>query len=488
MWYVWALHVATFLLVTFHALRRRKEASSTILWIFVAWSFPAVGPLLYLSFGVDRVPYKAFRKRITDQRLVQERKAREDEELPLAYWRTVHESGTAEPSSALARELNRSLRSVLPDHPLLGGNSISPLVDGDEAFPAMMDAIASAKHHIHIQSFIIGRDATGREFMEALRRKAEAGVVVRLMFDRFGSTHAFLSGMFARYRRTPNFRIAGWTQANPLKRQFQINLRNHRKVMIVDGTRAFTGGINIHDRSRTFDGIPSIRDYHFALSGPVVQELQFTFMRDWYFTTDENPGNLLQEVYFPPIRPAGNALVRMVNDGPDMEGREPISDTFFLALGLARRQILAVTPYFVPPNDILQAFRAAALRGVDVRLVVPLHNNHFYAGLAGCALYDELLYAGVRIYERRPPFMHAKALIVDDEIAFVGTANLDFRSLRLNYETNLLVFDNPFLGQLKRIVLEDIAMSSELTLQSWRARPQWRKVTENLAFLMTPIL
>jgi cardiolipin synthase len=165
-----------------------------------------------------------------------------------------------------------------------------------------------------------------------------------------------------------------------------------------------------------------------------------------------------------------------------------MTDTFFAAIGAAQRELLAVTPYLVPTPDILRAFRVAALRGVDVRLILPQKSNHVYAGMAGRALYDDLLAAGVRIYERPPPFLHAKALIVDNALAIVGTANLDVRSLRLNYETNIAVFDEAFVGELKRIVLEDLAASRELELARWRQRPAVQRALENACSLLTPIL
>lgn len=486
--FVWTLHILAFLLVCCHCLQTRREATSTLLWIFAAWAIPVLGPLTYVTFGIDRVPDKGFKKQIKDQELLAERKAREDESLPLAYWRSVHETVAAEPLAGIGRDLNRTMDLLLPEYPLLGGNEIRPLVTGDEAYPVMLDAVERARHHIHLQSFLVRNDRTGRKFLDALARKARSGVQVRFMFDRFGSTFAFLGGLFRKYAGIPNFQLVGWTQANPLKRQFQFNLRNHRKVLIVDGREAFFGGINLHDDHKTSDGQPPIRDYHFAVQGPIVQELQYSFMRDWYFMTDEDPEALLTEVYFPHLPAAGTAMVRLINSGPTFSEMEVISDVFFMAMTAAHKQLLIVTPYFVPPRDIIQAMRSAALRGVDVRLVVPRTSNHVYAGLAGCALYEELMKTGVRIFERQPPFMHAKALIVDDAVAIVGTANMDVRSLRLNYETNVAVYDEVFINRLKAIALEEIGLSDEINLTEWRARPASRRIMENLSYLMMPIL
>jgi len=275
--------------------------------------------------------------------------------------------------------------------------------------------------------------------------------------------------------------------ARLLKRQFQINLRNHRKVLLVDGEIGFTGGINLSADHTTRGQHAPIRDYHFELRGPIVSELQYTFLRDWYYITEEDPARLLCVEHFPRLEPQGAMPIRMINGGPATKLDE-ICDSLFACLVSAQKQILAVTPYFVPTSDIIRALRNASLRGVDVRLVVPEKNNHFYAGMAGRAYYEELLESGVRVYERKPPFMHAKALIVDDVVAMVGSANLDVRSLRLNYETNLMVYDNEFINQIKAAILEEISLSGEIDLAQWKQRPLVQKMKENACSLLTPIL
>lgn len=475
-----SLHLTAFLLVTAHCLMHRREAVSALLWIFLAWSFPVLGPLTYLGFGVNRVPLKAWRKQRSDQELLKERRSREDEAMPMAYWMAVHKAVSYVPDDPFALSLNQTMEALLPDYPLLAGNRMNVLVSSDEAFPRMKDAIRRAEKHIHLQTFILANDAIGREFLNLLRQKAEAGVKVRVLYDRFGSARAIIGGLMRRYREVPNMELVGWTQANPIKRQFQVNLRNHRKLLVVDGREAFTGGINLQAG-------PPMRDYHFAIRGPIVQELQYSFMSDWYFMSDEDPENLLLESYFPHIESEGGAFIRVVNGGPT-DSIEALTDIFFAAITAARRELLAVTPYMVPPPDIVRALRSAALRGVDVRVVVPEKNNHPYAGLASRGLYDELLSAGVRIFERRPPFIHAKALIVDSKFAIVGTANLDVRSLRLNYETNLAVHDERFIDDLKRVIIEDVSLSREIDLGTWRARPLRQKLLENFCGLMTPAL
>ncbi len=481
------LHIAAFIGVCLHALQRRRNASATILWIFVAWSFPLFGPLLYLAFGVDRVPNKGLLKKATNQLMMRRRNERHENEGPFVAWHYDYRTDLSTIENGFIRKLNQSIDGLNPDHPLLDGNRIEPLLCGDQAYPLMLQAIRSAKQHIHIQSFIIARDDTGRKFLDALKAKAEEGVKVRLLFDRFGSTHAYFGGMFRKYRNIPNLEIHGWTQANPLKRQFQINLRNHRKNLVVDGTTAFFGGVNISSENITANGHQAIRDYHFKVEGPLVHELQYSFLRDWFFMTEEPLDALLCPEHFPKMHSMGSAMARVIDSGPSAPP-ELAGEAFFNAMVMAQSQVHVVTPYFVPTNDILKALRSAARRGVDVRIVVPKENNHRYAGLASKALYEELLDAGVRIFERKPPFMHAKAMVVDDSVAVVGTANLDVRSLELNYETTVLINDESTVDKLKLIIHEDIDQSTELNLNEWLQRPAIQKLAENLCALMTPIL
>lgn len=483
-----ALHLGTFLLVCYSCLKTRREAASTLLWIFVAWSFPIIGPLFYLFFGINRMPRKALRKQKANRQLRTERQTREDISLPASFLRSARESLSVNLEAEDRLYLNRTFDRILPETPLVAGNLITPLVDGAQTYPAMLKAISNARHHIHLQTFIIGNDEIGVEFLDALAEKAKSGVKVRFLFDRFGSTAAVLGGLLDRYRRQGNMQINGWTQANLLKRQFQINLRNHRKIMVIDGKTAFAGGINLRNDNIDAHSIPAIRDYHFMIQGPVVQELQYSFLSDWYFITEENPRTLLQANHFPRQLSTGTALARVVNSGPTHDEMEAIAKVFFECINWARRELLVVTPYFVPSPDILQSFKSAAMRGVDVRLLFPKENNHLYTGLAGKALYEELMTSGVRISERKPPFMHAKAMIADGKVALVGSANLDMRSLRLNYESNLLVFDDEFIRRLRAIVLDDFAASNEIDPNEWRRRPLWRKMLENTFYLMMPVL
>ena len=488
-WISWgaAVHVLLFAAVFLHVLRHRRRADSTLLWLFVAWSVPVMGTLLYAMFGVDRVPKANWRRHVQRRdRMDGARRAATEEVVPEAYWLSMGGAPTT-PDDEWIRALDRPMAAMIENFPLLGGNRIVPLLTGDEAFPRMLAAIRAAQHHVHLQSFIVGNDDVGREFLDALAERARAGVRIRLLYDRFGSSHALWGGLFRRYRNMPDLSIAGWTQSNLFRKQLHLNLRNHRKTLVVDGEVGFMGGVNLNGYSRSRGARPAIQDYHFELRGPIVQELQYTFLRDWHVMTDEDPRELLSAQHFRRLPPAGEALARVVNSGPSSDLNLTV-DLFFNAVNSARKQVFIITPYFLPSEDLLRSLRLAALRGVRVYLVVPEKSNHWYTTWAARAMYEDLLEAGVRIFERRPPFIHAKSMTVDDRMAIVGSSNWDYRSLYSNYETSLAVYDPQFVMHLKLMMIEDLHESRELDLAAFKSRPISHRYLENACGLLAPLL
>ena len=473
-----ALDVAVLL----HLLRYRRRSDTVLLWILAVLSLPLAGAVLYAMFGVNRVPNAKWAQ--GNRR--REGLLRAREVLPHAYWRATAPH-RAEPSDPWEAGTDRTFSALTHGTPLLSGNLVTPLLTGDAAFPEMLDAIAEARHHIHLQSFIIGNDTVGRRFLDALADKARSGVRVRVLHDRFGSSGALWGGLFRRYAGIPNLSIAGWTQANLFRKQLQFNLRNHRKNLVVDGRIAFTGGINLCASEESGPKGAAIRDYHFRVLGPVVQELQYGFLRDWHVMTGEDAEALLSDAHFRDLPPAGGMLARVVNTGP-ASALQAASDLFFHAVTSARRHIFAVTPYFLPSDDILRALRMAAFRGVQVDIVVPALSNHPYTTWASRACYDDLLEAGVRIHERAAPFIHAKALTVDARMSVVGSANWDMRSLSSNFETCLVVYGQPFAFALHQLMDADRAASAERRYAEFHARPKWHRYVENTCALLSPLL
>jgi cardiolipin synthase len=474
------------LLVCLHLLRKPHDARTSLLWIFVATAFPGVGPLAYLLFGINTIPNKGWEKQHSDM-IFQKQQLKARSPHPGALAQAQKKAQTSADGRAALVYLDRILDHLSAHHPMLDGNDVQLIETAERALEEMFAALRSARKHIHLATYIFNDDRVGERLMSLLVERAQAGVEVRVLYDAFGSAGANLRLFFWRRRRVPNLHIIGFSQANVLKRKFQLNLRNHRKILVVDGTTAFTGGVNFHDVYLPHAGKPGTLDYHFSLRGPVVLELQYTFLRDWYYMTDESTDKLLAGTYFPAAEQAGAYAVRLQNSGPGGDESGTALETYFAAINLARKQILIVTPYFVPPESLIISLRQAAYRGVDVKVLVPSVNNHPTLRFASQALYTPLLTAGVRIFERRPPFIHAKAAIIDDAVALIGSANLDSRSLFLNYETNLVVFDDDFSARLKAAVLDDLAHAEEILYSEWRRRPRGRQLVENFFNLFHPI-
>lgn len=477
-------YVALGIVLTLDILLTKHRPVSAVLWLAVVWAFPYGGALAYLSIGIDRVRRGAA--------------AREAAKLMVAQHARLYSSAEDH-----AIDYSRAERAGLPSHPaqhiflatdpavepfrVSSGNRAELLVDGDEFYPALFDAIRSARSTVHLQTFIFARDRIGHELVDLLASRAREGIECRLLYDRFGSTLAHVTRFFDAAKQA-GVGISSISQANPLKGRFQINLRNHRKIAVIDGRVGFIGGINIHDsNSSSRTGGKPIRDYHVRIEGPAVSDLQFQFVEDWHFATREPPERLLDARYFPRVEPVGDALVQMVPGGPELSG-QGLADAVFGAIGAARRSIDIVTPYFVPDEPIVQALRHAAIKGIEIRLVVPRKSNHWYTGFAARSLYTPLLKAGIRIFERKPPFMHAKAMVIDGVYAMVGSANLDHRSLHLNFEANLEIADDRFVPRLCQQVTHEIDRSIEVILSVHQGRSLVRRLTENFCYLFQPML
>lgn len=481
-------HIAAALAGSIHALMNKRDGNSALLWMMLIWSFPFAGVCIYLLIGVDRIHRKSQRRSAAHAGFEEVCLQKSDAALSTSYWRTLRESGRSDPPGAWATTLNRSFEAIMPAFPLTDGNRTSLLETGDEAYPPMLEAIRAARHHIHVQMFIIAPDETAELFVRELAARAREGVKVRVLYDKFGCTPAVARGFIRRMRRiSPGVEWWGWTQTNVLRRQFQLNLRNHRKLLLVDGRVAFTGGINLQNSNTTQPDRAADRDYMFRVEGPAVRELQFGFLSDWQFMTGATPTSLLTSDIFPAMEACGSDQLRVIHSGPSSDP-DLLCDVLFNVFAMATRQILISTPYFVPTPDLQRALRSAALRGVQVKIMVPGKNNHLYVGWASRSFYQPLLDAGAQILERPMPFLHAKAIVVDDQLSLIGSANLDPRSLRLNYETTLAVFGSVFAGTMKESMLSEFVRCESISADAWRLRSSRRRFLEKLCALLAPEL
>jgi cardiolipin synthase len=421
-------HVVIAIGVTVHILLYKRNIGTSISWMGIAWLSPFIGGALYFALGVNRVKRRAMRLRRERSHLFLV-----DEVAPDAP-----EAGPLTPLEyAIGRLTGLSAEA---------DNAIELLHNGDEAYPAMLAAIDAAKKSVGLCSYIFRDDAAGEAFIAALIRAHKRGVQVRVLIDGIGSGY-FWSGTNNRLRQAgvPVDRFLH--SYVPWKTPF-LNLRNHRKLMVVDGRIAFTGGINI-GRENVLSATPPhpVRDIHFRFDGPVVEQLVEAFADDWLFQTREK---LLSEEWFPVLKPVGTAVARVITSGPD-EDLEQIEFVVLHAITCARRSVRVVTPYFLPPEVLTMALSLAAMRGLKVEIVLPEHSNHTVLDWARRVPLRGLLEAGCRVLLRPPPFDHSKLMIIDDAWSLIGSANWDTRSFRLNFELNVEIQDEGFARKLGEI-------------------------------------
>ena len=461
--------LAAVLLASGHALLHKREPRAATLWIGVIWLLPALGPLLYLALGVNRIRRRA---RALGVHKTFSRAIPED------FGEPAHEG--AEHLQHLARVVSRV---VTP--PLTAGNNIEPLVNGDEAFPAMLAAIEAARKSVTLASYIFDHDASGEKFAGALGRAVQRGVAVRVLVDSAGARYSWPP---ITYRlRKEKIPFATFLPASVFTpwRVATINLRNHRKSLIVDGQMAFTGGMNIrHGNVLAEQPKSPVQDLQFRLTGPVVAELQEAFTNDWMFTT----GEILDgDLWFPELSEAGKVIARVVTDGPD-EDFEKLRLTLHAALAEAQDSVQILTPYFLPDTALISALNLAALRGVRVNILLPAKNNLPFIQWASGSMWWQVLERGCKIWLTPPPFDHSKLMIVDGHWVLLGSANWDARSLRLNFELNVECYNRSFAQAMEKIITGKMAAAREVTLAEADGRSLPGKLRDAIARLFSPYL
>ena len=460
------------LVATAHVVVRKRDVRAAIGWVGLIWLVPFFGALLYAVFGLNRIRVRASELHRIRRRLLIS--------TPAAL--SIARLGTASAVSADLLPLAR-LSEKLSGRPLLRGNRIEFLQNGDQAYPAMLEAITGARRTVALSSYIFGDDRAGKPFVAALAAATRRGVHVRVLVDGFGARYTWPPVHKALRRagvRTelflPRIREAGLAF---------FNLRSHRKILTVDGRVAFTGGMNIQARNIHADDPPHrVRDLHFRIEGPLVGQLQEAFVEDWAFTTRE----LLEGPdWFPSLTEVGDTTARAISDGPD--GDIEIMRTVILgALSSARESVRIVTPYFLPDPGMISALGVAALRGVRVDIVVPGHVNIPFAGWAATAQFWQVLQPGCRVHLTPLPFDHSKMMVVDRKWAAVGSSNWDPRSLRLNFELDVETYCTTVAVALDDLVAAKIAEAREITLQEVDARALPIKIRDGLARLLSPYL
>jgi cardiolipin synthase len=443
-----------------HALLRKRRPQSAFGWIAVCYTLPFIGPLLYCLFGINRVKMRA-------------QKLRSGRARPSAP--------PVVPATPQGLEPLERLGFAVTGLPLTSGNSVDVLHNGEHAFPAMIEAIGRARHRVLFSTYIFDSGPVGRQFVEALGAATRRGVAVRVLLDGVGELYSWPS--VVPLLREANVRVARFLPPRLWPPTISVNLRNHRKILAIDGEVAFSGGINVRDRYLAEAALDRIVDLHFRFVGPIAAQIEAVFAHDWEFATGEAAS---VEASSPPAG-GGTALCRAVPDGPEIEF-DRLTELIVGAIGHARERVAIMTPYFLPPRELIAPLQAAALEGLDVAVILPARNNLWYVHRATRHMLWELLQRGVRIYYQPPPFVHSKLFYVDGRYAQVGSANLDPRSLRLNFEMNVEVYDRNVVSALASHFEEVRRRSTEVTLANVDGRSLPAKLIDGAAWLFSPYL
>lgn len=376
----------------------------------------------------------------------------------------------------------QQLAEVFTPLPFTGGNQIELLIDGQQTYREMLSAIALAQDYILLQSYIINSDLIGNEFKQALIAKAQQGVKISLLYDRIGSRK--LSRTYLKSLRNHGIRVQGFGSTRSKGNRFQINFRNHRKILIIDGKVAFMGGLNIGDEYLGNNPrFGSWRDTHLMIRGAAVQCLQSIFLGDWYWVTKEIP----QVCWQVQKSPNYHQTALILATGP--ADRLDNCNLFFLSLiERSQSRLWIASPYFVPNTSCLNALKLAALRGVDVRIILPNRADHLTAYLCSFSYYSELQAVGIKLYRYKSGFMHQKVILVDGDLAGVGTVNLDNRSFFLNFEVMTFSIDTHFIQSVATMLQSDLNLSSAVNLNTYQKKPFWFKLAARVSRLLAPIL
>jgi len=447
-------------------------------YLLLALFVPVAGIIFYILFGINYWKMKLYNKKSSEdekvlQTLKKEMRVYNDEIIS-------PEELSTENNRELAVMLSKELRS-----PLTRRNKVKVLLNGEEKFPEILEALRNAKHHIHIEYYIYEQDVIGEQIENLLIQKAKEGVQVRFIYDDFGSPN--IKKPVEKKMKDAGIEIYPFQKVMLYLLANRLNYRNHRKIIVIDGQTAFTGGINVCDKYIN-NGSNKLfwRDTHLRIDGPGIFFLQYLFLADWNFCS----GKKIQadELYFPvPATTKNDCFLQVAASGPDSD-HPAVLFSLLQAIYLAKKEILITTPYFIPGDSILEALRIAALSGLSVKLLVPGRGDSKLVNAASRSYYEDLLCAGVDIYMYQKGFVHAKTLVTDGSLSIVGTANMDYRSFELNFEVNVIVYDKSVSEKLRTVFFKDLEDAEKIDIDEWCKRPAYKQLPERVARLFSHVL
>ena len=461
------LYLLTVVSIVVVVITENRNPIKTVAWVLAVLFLPVIGIIWYAIFGQDTT-----RKHVISRRMYSKLKKR-----PLDEMETPVEQSYPSEYGNLINLLRR-----MDYNPLLGGNKVELFTHASVKFERLFADIRKARRHIHIEYYVLEDDDLGKQLQDALIRKAREGVEVRIIYDSFGSRKTGKAYFEA-------FRMAGIEVEPFLKLTLpsltsRLNYRTHRKIIVIDGEIGYVGGMNIADRYvRGMEWGPW-RDTHARIEGKGVQGLQSVFLIDWFFVSQTL---ITSRYYFPMLHNFGDTLMQIVNSGPLSEENE-LSHGIMQAIYGAERSIFIQTPYFFPPESMTDALQAAAIRGVDVRLMISKRSDVPMVQLASQSFIAHMLQAGVKVYLYREGFLHSKLMVFDGSLTLIGSANFDMRSFEQNFEIEAFMYDTQLAGEAMEIFTEDQRYCDLVSLREWKNRPMAKRFLESLLRLFAPLL
>ncbi|WP_226789827.1 cardiolipin synthase [Flagellimonas hadalis] len=449
-----------------------RRPSRSISWVIAILALPFLGALFYYLFGMNRRKFKFFNNKEFKRR------------KRYHYEGDTKMEGTAPDfgSDTRKQRLSRLVGTCSETRPATG-NSITVLQDGGETFNALFKAMEEAKESIHVQYYILERGDLLDKMLELFQRKIAEGVVVRIIYDSFGSYR--LRGRPKKKFRDIGVKIYPIMPIRLTNLLFSLNFRNHRKILVIDNKIAFTGGVNVSDKYIKHGGeLGKWKDTHLKLEGPIVNDIHLVFLKDYYFASKQ--GDFKVEEHLTEQPKTGEVAAQVVAGGPD-SAHPTIMYQYIGMMNRAKKSICIANPYFLPGEALLEALKIVALEGVEISLLIPKRSDSIAAKFAMFSQFEELLEVGVKIY-MRDDFSHSKILIVDDDLVSIGSGNFDMRSFELNYEANILIYDEKINAEMTGEFLAICERAEPITLERFRNRSTWLKFLEGLFKFFKPLL
>ncbi|MCU4163152.1 cardiolipin synthase [Carboxylicivirga caseinilyticus] len=471
-----AAYFFTMLVIIVLIMHENRSPLKAISWILVLLLLPGLGIIFYIFFGQN----------LRKEKIIARKGLKNHDLLTSIAHSQSHKLAEGEMNDHPELGRNMKLVQLLLNNSssiVTIGNRVKVLNNGRATFDAIIEALKKAKKFIHLEFYIFDLDAIGNQILEMLKEKAREGVEVRFLVDDVGSWE--LKKDFFKGLQKDGIEAYSFLQVRFPTFTAKVNYRNHRKIVVVDGEIGFVGGLNV--ANRYIEGHPNYgiwRDMHLQVMGDAVNALQTVFLTDWYFVSQKD---IAERFYFPPKEPIGDKVMQIVASGPDTDW-PGIMMGLYQAISMAQKYVYITTPYFMPSESVLLALKAAALGGVDVRILIPEKSDAYFTALCTKSYIKEMLESEVKFYYYQPGFLHSKMMVVDDQLCVIGTANMDFRSFEQNFEVNAFIYNEDTAKEVKGYFMDDLMESNKIILSQWIKRPLWQKTKESFARLFSPLL